>query len=275
MAATSRGVERQLRQTDWLETFARVGYTAKGLVYSVVGILALQAAFGTGGQTTGARGAIQQIGQQAFGQVLLGLTAAGLICYAVWRFTLASLDPKQEGVDTEGIAKRLGYAVSGFINLGLALWAAQIIMGSSGGGTSKQEWTARLMAQPLGQWIVGGLGVVVIGVGLYQFKRAYEASFMRKYGAGEMSGSQRTWARRIGRLGLSARAVTFVLIGLFLIQAARQADPSETRGLGGAMRALTEQPYVPWRLGAVALGFVCYGVYCFSYARYRRFQTET
>ena len=269
--------EQKARRTDWIETFARVGYTAKGIVYSIIGILALQTALGTGGQTGGARNAIREISQQPFGQVLLVLTALGLACYAVWRLTLATLDVKQEGSDIEGLVKRIGYAASGFINLGLALAAARIVTGSGGGGgqASKQELTARLMAQPFGIWLVGLAGAVVIGVGLYHFRRAYQASFMRKYAPGEMRPTQRTWARRIGRMGITARGITFAMIGAFLIQAAWQTDPSETKGLGGAFQTLLEQPYGPWLLGVVAAGFVCYGIYCFSAARYRRFQTDT
>lgn len=266
----------QAVSSDWLDTFARIGYIAKGVVYAVVGVLAVQVAFGAGGATTGSRGAIREIASGAFGQVLLGLTALGLACYAVWRLILATLDPKDKGTDAEGTTKRVGYAVSGLVNLTLALYAAQIIIGpGGGGGSSKQELTARLMSQPFGLWIVGFIGVCIIGAGVYHFYRAANASFMKHYKAGEMDHQTRRWAQRIGQWGLSARGVVFTIIGVFLVQAAVQADPSETRGLGGALETLAQQPYGPWLLGVVAAGLVAYAVYCFSYARYRRFETQT
>lgn len=267
------GTAGQHASSDWLDTFARVGYIAKGVVYAIVGVLAVQVAVGSGGSTTGSRGAIREIASGPFGQILLGLTALGLACYAVWRLILATMDPKNKGTDAEGATKRVGYAASGLANLALALYAAQIITGSGGGGgSSKQELTAQLMSQPFGLWIVGFIGAAVIGVGLYHFYKAANATFMKHYRASKMDYQTRKWAKRLGQWGISARGVVFTIIGIFLIQAALQADPSETRGLGGALDTLAQQPYGPWLLGLVAAGLVAYAVYCFSYARYRHFE---
>ena len=262
-----------------IDRMARLGFITKGIVYGVIGVLAVQAAFTAGGGTEGARGAIQEIGRQPFGQVLLGLAAIGLLAYALWRFIAAGVDPEGAGTDAKGIAKRIGYAVSGVIYLGLAAWAATIVLGGStpgggGGGGSEAAWTAKLMAQPFGQWLVGAAGAVVVGVGLFHFYRAYSASFMKRYNTGEMNARQRTWAKRLGRFGLSARGVTFCIIGGFLIEAAVQANPNESRGLAGALDALAQQPYGPWLLGIVALGFIAYGVYCVSRARFSSFSAR-
>lgn len=85
-----------------------------------------------------------------------------------------------------------------------------------------------------------------------------------------MSQTERTWSTRLGRVGHGARGVTFLIIGGFLIQAAIQANPEQARGLGGALRTLEQQPYGPWLLGLVALGFIAYGIYLEARARYRR-----
>ena len=263
-----------------IDRMARFGFITKGIVYAVIGVLAVQAAFTAGGGTEGAQGAIQEIGRQPFGMVLLGLAAIGLLAYALWRFVAAGVDPEGVGTDAKGIAKRIGYAVSGIIYLGLAVLAARIVLGGSassggGGGGSEAEMTARLMSQPFGQWLVGAVGVIIVGVGLFHFYRAYSASFMKRYNTGEMDARQRTWAKRLGRFGLSARGVTFCIIGGFLIEAAVQANPNETRGLAGALDTLAQQPYGPWLLGIVALGFIAYGVYCVSRARFSSFSARS
>jgi hypothetical protein len=116
---------------------------------------------------------------------------------------------------------------------------------------------------------VGLAGLIVIGVGLYQFARAIKGSFTRHWRGGEMSIAERTWARRAGYAGLTARGVVFSIIGWFLIRAALEAQPGEARGLAGALAELASQPYGPWLLGLVAFGLVCYGAYCFVQARYR------
>lgn len=277
-APTSKQAKKKMQAAsdDWIEKLARIGYATKGIVYVIVGVLALQAAFGAGGSTEGTRGAIREIGDEPFGQILLVLTAIGLLGYSLWRFVQAALDVEREGSDAEGIGKRIGYAISGLAYVFLAWTAASIVFGwgSSGSGNSRQEWTATLMAQPFGRWIVGIIGVVIIGVGLHHFYRAYKAKFMEEYKTGMMERKEEKWARRIGQFGLSARGIVFCLIGTFFIQAALQAQPSEAQGLSGALETLAAQPYGPWLLGLVAAGLVAYGVYCFSRARYRYFPTE-
>ena len=258
----------------WVEPLARIGYTAKGVVYTLVGILAVQVAWGTGGSIEGSQGVMKTIATQPFGSVLLILTALGLVGYVVWRFVQSLLDPDNKGTDAIGLIKRVGYAVSGITYALLAFSAVRLVLSGSGSNSNAQQtWTARLLSQPFGPWLVALVGVIIIGVGLYHFYRAYKASFLKNYN-GEMSAEEKHWARRIGRFGLTARGVTFLIIGGFFIQAARQSDASEAQGLDAALTTLAQQAYGPWLLGVVALGFVAYGIYCFSYARYRGFEVH-
>ncbi|MBD1804142.1 DUF1206 domain-containing protein [Microcoleus sp. FACHB-SPT15] len=256
----------------WVERLARIGYLAKGIVYAIVGVLAVQAAVGSGGQTTDTKGALSAIAAQPFGKFLLALLTVGLIGYMVWRFVQAVQDPEHKGDDAKGWATRLGYAVSGLIYASLAFTAIGLIRGSGGGGggNSEQDWTARLLAQPFGQWLVGLVGAFVIGLGFYQLYQAYKAKFRKQMKLQEMSPTEETWATRIGRFGLGARGVVFCIIGFFLLQAARQSDASEVRGLDGALQSLAQQPYGPWLLGIVALGLVAYGIHMAVQARYIR-----
>jgi hypothetical protein len=265
--------EAKRQAEPWVIALARFGYAAKGIVYGVIGILAFQAAFGAGGQTTDTRGALQEIVRQPFGQILLGIIGVGLIGYALWRFVQAGLDPEGKGTDAKGIVKRIGYAGSGFAYMGLALAAFQILTGSGSGGggeQSQQHWTARLLAQPFGQWLVGIVALIILGVALNAFYVAYSAKFRDKLKIGEMSSAEETWVTRLGRAGLAARGVVFLLVGWFFIQAALQSDASETGGLDKALETLASQPYGPWLLGLVALGVIAYGLYALAEARYRR-----
>jgi hypothetical protein len=146
-------------------------------------------------------------------------------------------------------------------------------MGSGRGNSSTsstQDWTARLLSQPFGQWLVGIVGAFTIGLGFYQLYKAYKAKFRKQMKLHEMSSTEETWATRIGRLGEAARGVVFVIIGFFLLQAARQSDASQAQGLDGALQSLSQQPHGPWLLGIVALGLVAYGIHMGVQARYRR-----
>ncbi len=260
--------------SPWVKTLARLGYVAKGVVYTIIGVLAAQAAFGTGGQTTGSSGALQEIVTQPFGRILLGIVAVGLVGYALWRLVQAGIDTERKGTDAKGIVTRLGYAISGIIYGGLAWTAASIVMGAgggSGGESSTQDWTARLMAQPFGRWLVALVGLAIIGFGLYQLYQGLTAKFRKKLAFYQMSDAEKSAATAAGRFGLSARGIVFGLIGIFLMQAAWQAQPSEAESLGSTLQELVQQPAGPWLLGIVAIGLIAYGVYMAFMGRYRKF----
>lgn len=254
--------------SPWIEPLGRFGYAAKGVVYAIVGVLAMQAAIGAGGATTDTRGALQRIVDAPFGRVLLGLVAVGLLGYAIWRLVQAFLDTENKGSDGKGYAMRAFYAIVGILYLGLALSAVQLVLGSGGGGGNEQGWTARLLAQPFGRVLVGLIGLGVIGAGLYQLGKAYTARFREELRLGEMSPTEQTWAMRAGRLGYAARGIVFALIGAFFGIAALQSDASEARGFAGALQTLAD--FGPWLLGAIALGLIAYAAFCFVEARYRR-----
>jgi Domain of Unknown Function (DUF1206) len=256
----------------WIVPLARFGYAANGVVYILIGGLAMLAAFYRGRGITDFHGAFKEILSHPYGQVMLAAIAVGLAAYALWRLIQAIKDTENKGSGAKGIAIRLGYAMIGLIYTGLALTAGQLIAGAGGrrsGDQSSKEWTATLLAQPLGQWLVGAVGIGIIAVGLCQFFQAYTAKSLEPLKWGEMSAKAEAWATRVGRIGLASRGVVFAIIGVFLLYAALRANPNEARGLSGALRAIAQQPFGPWLLGVVALGLVAYGVYMLVLARYR------
>jgi succinate dehydrogenase/fumarate reductase cytochrome b subunit len=265
--------EQAVRQASpWLVWLGRLGYAAKGVVYGLVGVLALLAALGQGGETTDTRGVLQAIVDAPFGRVLLAVVTLGLFGHAVWRFVQAAWDTENKGTDAGGIAARGAYAAIGVVYVGLALAAARLVLGTGGNNQSSdqsaQDWTARLLAQPQGRLLVGLAGLIVIGIGAYQFYRAYKAEFREKLNLHEMSAAEQMWTMRVGRGGFAARGVVFVIIGGFLLLAALRAQSEQARGLAGALDTVAQQS--PWLLGIVALGLVAYGVFMLVQARYRR-----
>lgn len=252
-------------------TLGRFGYAAKGVVYAVVGILAVQAALGRGGQTTNSSGALQEIAAQPFGQILLGITAVGLIGYVIWRFVQAGMDTENEGSDAKGVLVRGGYAISGLIYGALAFVAVRMLLNAGGSsGNGQQNLVARVLGVPFGRWLVGIGGLIVIGIGLYQLYRAYTAKFCEKLKLDEMSETERTWALRLGRFGLAARGVVLALVGFFVVQAAVQFNPNQAQGTGGALQYLQHGPWGSIVLAIIAVGLIAYGIFMLFQARYRR-----
>jgi hypothetical protein len=254
------------KASPWIDRLARMGYVAKGVVYVVIGFLALREALGIGGETTGPSSAFRSIGSQPFGGIMVALLAAGLACYALWKLVQGIMDPDEKGADAHGILRRVGYVGSGAIHGCLAFIAAQSILGAE--DSSEDAATANAMAYqpPLGQLVVG---LVVIGVGLYQLYAAYEAKFLPELKLERMGEAGTRWITYAGRVGTTARALAIGVAGAFLLLAAYQSDPSETRGLGEALETLRRQPLGSYMLATIAAGLIVYGVFMFAVARLR------
>ena len=266
-----RGAEDAVRNaSSWLVWFGRFGYAAKGVVYVLVGFLAAYSASGSAAGD-GTRSALRYIVTLPFGQFLLGAVAFGLVGHALWRLVQAFMDTENKGSKPKGIVRRAAYAAIAIVYIGLAFSAVKIILGERRSeGVWAQSWTAWILGLPLGQWLVALAGAGVIAVGLYQFYRAYSADFRKKLLLGEMTGTEETWATRVGRFGHAARGVVFCIVGPFLMFAAYQADAAETRDFGEVLRTIEGQPFGPYLLALVAAGFVSYGLFMFVLARYRR-----
>lgn len=252
-----------------LEWLARTGYSARGVVYLVVGWLALAAAWEYG-RATDTKGALLAVMTADFGKGLLGMIALGLIGFSIWRLVQAIGDADRHGTDARGLAVRSGLLASAVTYGLLAVFAVSLIFGWGTGGqgdSDKQEWTARLLALPFGQWLVVGVGLIVVGVGVAHGYKAYTAGFKRHF---DMDADTMKKASPICRFGLAARGVVFLIVGGFLILAAWYSDPSKTRGLSGALRALQDQPYGWLAMAVVALGLIAFGIYSLIEAVYRR-----
>jgi multisubunit Na+/H+ antiporter MnhC subunit len=189
----------------------------------------------------------------------------------LWRFVEAGLDPENKGTKAKGIVARIGSALSGLTYAGLGFTAFKIVAGvRDGKNDSQQDWTARLLSQPLGQWLVVIVGVIVIAIGLSAFYKSFTAKFREKLKTEQMSAVENTWITRAGRAGYGARGVVWAMIGWFLVQAGRHSDAKESRSLPQTLDTLAHQIYGPWLLGAVAAGLVAYGLYALAEARYRK-----
>ena len=257
---------------SWIERLARAGFAAKGVVYLLIGTLALLAAAGAGGETTDTRGALGVLLRQPLGRVLLALLAVGLAGYALWRALTAFADP--EGAGRRGwkrVMVRVGYAVSAFAHGALAWEAARLALalGSSGGDDAARDRTADLMAAPLGPWLVGAVALGLAGYGLAQVRRGLRGDIDRHLALGRLGSDEQRLVVRTARTGLVARGVVFLIISGFLAKAALEHDPSEAGGLREALQVLREQPYAPFLLGGVALGLAAYGAFQLVRARYR------
>ena len=253
----------------WYEVLARVGLTAKGVSYGLVGVLSIEVALGVGGSATSRQGALQQLAGSGFGSVLLVLLAAGFAAYALWRFVQAAATADDD--EAKQWAKRSAYVVRGLGYASLAFSALKILEGAGGQSQNGKahKTTAMVLSWPGGTWIVGLAGAAIIGVGAWNAYSGIARTFEKKWKTREMSGPEQTWAGRTGVVGHIARGVVFTLIGAFAIKAAVDYNPQASVGLDGALQKLAHHSYGPYLLGFTAAGLVAYAVFCFADARYR------
>jgi len=263
--------ERVARKVSpWIGWVARTGYVAKGVVYATIGVLAMQEALGAGGRAPGPSGAMHSIESQPFGRTMLALLTLGLVGYALWKLVQGSMDPDDKGSDAHGVLRRAGYIGSSAVHGGLAFIAAQSILGEEDSSEDVMMASAMVYQPPFGQLVVGLVGLIAIGIGLYQLYAAYEAKFQGELKLDEMSDAQVKLVTLAGRVGTAVRALAIGAAGAFVILAAYQLDPSETHGLGGALEALQNQPLGSYLLGAIAAGLLIYAVFMLLVALYRR-----
>ncbi len=271
---------RRWANSEWAERLARLGFAARGVVYVVVGLLALQIAREGGGSEEEASkdGAIDEIASRSFGTALLWVLAAGLVGYVVWRLSEALWGKQDEEDEKKRTAKRLGSAAKAVLYAGFLASTVRFLLGGSssqsgggGGGGREQETslTARVLELPAGQLIVGAIGAAIVGGGGYLLYRGIAQKFEKHLDESQMSPGVERVVGAIGTIGMGARGIVFALAGLLVIKAAIDFDPEEARGLDGTLRVIAQQTYGQVLLGFAAFGVVCFGLYSLAEARYR------
>ncbi|HEV7279996.1 MAG TPA: DUF1206 domain-containing protein [Pirellulaceae bacterium] len=270
-SATSGDLPLSREGHGWLKFVARLGYAARGAVYVIIGALALLAALGMGGETTGPQGALSTLREQPFGMLLLGAVALGLFGHAMWRFLQSAMDTDRHGHDAKGLVVRAGLFASCLAHLSLALYAASLIRSPGQGGSGEGDFTRWLMGQPGGQIAVIVIGIVTVIVGIVQIWRGIARKFEKHLVIDE---KKRTALSPICRVGLVARGVVFGIIGFLAIYAGWNMDPEEAKGIDGALQTLQGGAFGRILLGAMALGLIAFAGYSFVLALYRRIETE-
>ena len=250
-----------------IERVARFGYGARGLVYCIIGGLAVLAAIGRGGRAGDSESALRWVLAGPFGVVLVGLIAAGLLGFAVWRFIESVTDADRRGTSLKGVVVRLAHLLSAAIYTGLAITAASLALGlGRKGGDATQDWTAWLLAKPFGLWLVGLIGLGVMGGGVAFLIKAFKGDVTDRL---KLDADHCRWAKPVGQFGYAARGVAFLIIGGFFIAAAWYQASSEVKGLAGAFAALRAQPYGWVLLAIVAAGHFAFGAFGLIQARFR------
>ncbi|HEX6911320.1 MAG TPA: DUF1206 domain-containing protein [Longimicrobium sp.] len=240
----------------------RAGYVAKGVLYALVGALAMDAGVRPYDPLAGARGALLWIGRQWLGQMLAGVLAAGLFAYVLWLLVQSVLDPLQRAHGLRGVAFRAVCVVSAVLYGTLALQGIRLLAGGEVDPEQRRRalvWMRTVLDRPMGRWGLFGIGLGVLAYSAAQLLRALR----RPSRSLDLSGASATARRRVvllARAGLAARGAVAAIIAWFTLRASVLYEPSELLAVAGALRVVREQPHGAALLVAMGAGLAAYGV---------------
>ncbi|QNE20981.1 DUF1206 domain-containing protein [Kribbella qitaiheensis] len=245
---------QKAQQSRLYDVSITVGLIAYGVVHLLIAWIALQLAWGGTSEQASQQGALQELASKPYGTVLLWIVAIGLFALVIWM----AMQLIYGNLKTE---KKVSAVGRGIVYLAIGISAAKVAVGSGGGGNQK-AMTARLMQHGGGRVLIVVIGLVIIGVGIRQLYKAWTKKFTE-----DLTGGVSRSTIMLGRIGYAAKGVAFVIAGALFAWAAISYDSSKAGGLDTALRTLKDQPFGSFLLTLVALGFACFGVYCFVWSR--------
>ncbi|MFV0127618.1 DUF1206 domain-containing protein [Streptomyces sp. HMX112] len=263
-----RGKARGRSGRATVEVAGRWGFAARGVIYLLVGVLALRIALGEGGGRQADRGgALAEVAEQPLGSALLWALGVGLAGMALWQLSEALWGTKPSK-RLLSAGRTVFYA---FVAYSVLVFAAGD-RSESGGGSDRQsqDITARAMELPAGQWLVAAAGVAIAVTGVVSAVRAGMRTYRKHLKLGEMSRRVRQAVDVTGVAGGIARGLVFLAAGGFAVRAAVVYRPSEVKGVDDTLRSFADTPVGPWLLAVVAIGLALYGAHSFAMGRWRR-----
>jgi len=267
MTDTTKAAASAAQDSQIFQTVARIGYVVLGIVHIIIGAIAISVAIGAGGGEADQGGAMEQIARVPFGTVVLWVIAIGLFALGIWQVAEAFLE---RNPDTK---KKWGYRVK-YLGTALAYFAIAVtalvyaLGGQSDSSQSTSTFTAQLLANPGGVFLVVLIGLVILGVGIAFIVRGIKRSFEKRLAL--PAGTARKGIVTFGIVGYVAKGIAVAIVGVLFVVAAVTADPEKAGGVDAALKSLAELPFGTIILWLVGAGLIVYGVFCFARARYAR-----
>ncbi|WP_207423139.1 DUF1206 domain-containing protein [Desertivirga brevis] len=258
-----------------IRLLAKIGLSAKGVVYCLIGLFAIMAAFEVNGhsaRTSDRTGVMQNLLSQPFGNIVLLLIAAGLLCYSIWRFLESLLDLSGKGSNATGIGQRLTYFFSGLTYLSVSFFAAKTFWRNRAEreGDSYSDLSKKLLESPGGTWLLIIAALILAGIGLYQIYYGIKEKHRKHIDLQSLNFNTASILIRAGKVGYISRGLVWLVIAFLFFKASSHRNPEEAGDTGKAFSFIQHGPLGTYMLAAIALGLICYGVTNFLRAFFQR-----
>jgi hypothetical protein len=268
---SARYAGRRAANSGVMRFLARAGLAARGVMYVIIGWIAVEVAFGRSRQQADRTGALHSVSATPVGGVLLWLLVVGFAGMTLWRLSEALYGAP--GTDGRKASKRLAALARAVLYGVIAYGVLKYALGEGGpqsSDTQSVDLTATLLKHPGGQVLVVVIGLGFIGGGLFLAYKAWRKDFRRDLELGRMRTRTRRVVEWLGEFGGIARGVVFVTAGIFLVVAAVDAQPQQAKGLDSSLRALAALPLGQWLLVLVAIGLIMFGLFSCAEAKWLR-----
>jgi hypothetical protein len=248
-----------------MEAFRRIAYSARAIVYTLMGFFTLLVAMGHApAHSTDSKGVFREILEHRYGTILLLAIAVGLFCYSAYRLLQVYTKPNDKSAK---LIKKLGYLFGALAHASLGLYAVNLIFYFSKPKADTEHSLAHtILTLPFGRLIMFAIGFTIIAFGISQLVIAFKEKFLKDM---SIPWQQKKWLVPFCKFGLSARGVVFALIGWFFLRASSHASSVEAGGIGHAWSVLRHLPYGNLLTAIVACGFIAFGMYGFTEAIYK------
>jgi RNase P/RNase MRP subunit POP5 len=258
---------RRASKSSFAHVVARTGLTARGVIYILIGWVAVLVALGHSSREADQQGALQMLAGKPYGLVSLWLLAVGFAAYALWRLSEAAFGVTGEKPGAGPRLKSLGRAI---VYAGFSYLTFTVIAGTDKSQSGRQQdITASAMQHTAGRVLVGVIGLAVVVVGIVLVVEGARKKFMKQLATARMSSRTRRAVTLLGMTGTIARGVVFALAGVLVIDAAVTHKAAESGGIDKALLTLRDQPFGEVLMLLAALGLLIFGVYGLCEARWR------
>jgi hypothetical protein len=258
-------IGHEVESSNALDGGIRFGMVAYGVVHLVVAWLAVQLALGEHQKNASQKGAMQLLAKQSVGPLLLWLIAVGMFLLVLWRLVELFVGHREYD-GGKRLRKRVTSGFKAIVYGYVGFTALRYAVGSGSGKTT--NYTAKLMDQPFGRWLVGAVGVAIVAYGVAYARRGWTEKFMENLDARGTIGDAGSAYRLIGKVGYIAKGLAFCVVGGLFVAAAYSHHAKKSGGLDQALRTVLQQPFGPFLLILIAAGIACYGLFCFARARH-------
>ncbi|WP_413159931.1 DUF1206 domain-containing protein [Capilliphycus salinus ALCB114379] len=255
----------------WIIGLIRFGFVAKGSIYGTIGLVAVFALVNRDQEILGTHGILVEIAEEPLGRLLIGILMIGLMGYVLRRFIQAVFDPKHPGeFNLKRLIHRCGYLMSGLTYSGIVYTASQLFIGlDAEDDDTIEDFADQLFEHPFGLWLIIIAGIFTVGVGLSYLYGSVSESYISELKS-DLNPHLKTWATGLGKVGIAARGISFIIIGILLLEAAFLLRSDFAGGLANALKHLDNLPFGELGLAAIAFGFIAYAIYMLVVALYGR-----